>query len=56
MVIVACFEKEKYTEVKTFQRMIFVLVSKEGKDILLYFCPMGWENREVEKWYIYVCI
>lgn len=52
MVIVACFEKEKYTEVKTFQRMIFVLVSKEGKDMLLYFCPVGWENREVEKWYI----
>lgn len=32
--------------------MMLVLVSKEGKDILLYFCPMGWENRGVAKRYI----
>ena len=37
---------------KTFQKMIFILVSKGGEDILPYFCPVGWENQEVEKWYI----
>lgn len=41
MVIVACFEKEKYTEVKTFPKMIFVLVSKEGKDCIALFLSCG---------------
>jgi len=54
MVSVACFEK--YTEANTFQRMVFVVVSEEGRDVLLCFCPMGWESREVAKWYIWLYI
>lgn len=52
MVIVACFEKSKYTEVKPCQRMVFLLVFKEGKDMLLYSCSVDWENWEVEKCYL----
>lgn len=41
MVTVDCFEK--YTEMKPFQRMVFV--SRGGNDILIYF----WENWVVDK-------